>query len=405
MGRRHDSLSLMFRWSLLPLASAYGYNRQMYSGLVKREGIGGRMGEHVKDAVAQSHGRIAYYDNVKFVLIVLVVVGHVIDMCAISHPGAKSLFVFIYSFHMPLFLFISGLFLSRERLTGQKTLERVVQMVALGFLLKVLLFATYFVIAVIQGGDTSAVKFTLLGDGGIPWYLFALAAFYTLSWILRRVNVWVVLVGALVLGMLVGYDSSISDYLYLSRIMVFLPFFWLGHMLNPARVERALAYPWLRVVGVVVIVAFAVLCLVRVGDAYHFRPLFTGRNSFENAIKAGLVGCSWMHRGVAYVISATMCASVLAVVPRRRIALVSEFGTRTLAVYMLHFPVLCALHVCDAYGFLMAHGISWPFVCIGLGVIITVVLSFPVFSKPFSWLGSQLRGVAHVSAGVRTTAA
>ena len=58
--------------------------------------------------------RIYLFDNVKTLAIIFVVVGHAINFLALTPKGndlEKSLFVFIYSFHMPLFIFISGLFL------------------------------------------------------------------------------------------------------------------------------------------------------------------------------------------------------------------------------------------------------------------------------------------------------
>lgn len=55
--------------------------------------------------------RVAYYDNLKGILIVLVVVGHLLEPVAVSANMTTMQFVdFIYLFHMPLFIFVSGLF-------------------------------------------------------------------------------------------------------------------------------------------------------------------------------------------------------------------------------------------------------------------------------------------------------
>ena len=54
--------------------------------------------------------RIFLFDNVKFLLIVLVVTGHFLLRYVDNYCHYRSLFLFIYSFHMPLFIFISGLF-------------------------------------------------------------------------------------------------------------------------------------------------------------------------------------------------------------------------------------------------------------------------------------------------------
>ena len=54
-------------------------------------------------------GRIYKYDNVKALLILLVVIGHMTtDYVSDSH-AIRNMTLWIYSFHMPAFIFISGL--------------------------------------------------------------------------------------------------------------------------------------------------------------------------------------------------------------------------------------------------------------------------------------------------------
>lgn len=50
-----------------------------------------------------------FFDNSKFYLIALVFIGHIINTCR-SNDIAKWLYDFIYVFHMPAFIFISGYF-------------------------------------------------------------------------------------------------------------------------------------------------------------------------------------------------------------------------------------------------------------------------------------------------------
>ena len=57
--------------------------------------------------------RIAKWDNLKLFLIFTVVVGHISDLFYGSCSDMKGLFVFIYTFHMPAFIFISG-YLSKK---------------------------------------------------------------------------------------------------------------------------------------------------------------------------------------------------------------------------------------------------------------------------------------------------
>lgn len=63
----------------------------------------------------RTNDHIALWDNLKFLLILLVVVGHFADFFTAESNSFRALFLFIYSFHMPMFFFISGLFFSEKK--------------------------------------------------------------------------------------------------------------------------------------------------------------------------------------------------------------------------------------------------------------------------------------------------
>ena len=72
----------------------------------------------MKEQVLNDHIKehIALWDNLKFILILLVVVGHLADTFTGESESFRALYLFIYSFHMPLFFFISGLFFSEKKI-------------------------------------------------------------------------------------------------------------------------------------------------------------------------------------------------------------------------------------------------------------------------------------------------
>lgn len=63
----------------------------------------------MSEAVSRNTKRIYKWDNLKCFLIVMVVIGHFVNQYAPISNTMKSLSLFIYSFHMPLFIFLSGL--------------------------------------------------------------------------------------------------------------------------------------------------------------------------------------------------------------------------------------------------------------------------------------------------------
>ena len=327
--------------------------------------------------------RLYYFDNVKCVLIILVVVGHILDLTVVAdHRMAKAAFAFIYSFHMPLFIFVTGLFTRIEKLTKEKVLHRVCYFVLLGFAAKLLNLIAPAVYA-------KPIQFSLLADSNLPWYMFAIAAYYTLAFLLRHFDARIVLGASLVLGLFVGYDSSIGDFLYLSRIIVFFPFFWLGVMLGPEHVERVSKKVPFRIVGILVIALFALVCVLRTADIYAYRGLFTGRNSFE-AVSSAIAGCSWLNRLLAYCVSAMASVGVLALIPHFKCPVFTTVGERTLQIYLLHFPIIMLLKYAGVLSCIVELSeFSW-LLLIPVAILISLALSCSLLQRPVAWLNSAL---------------
>lgn len=87
------------------------------------------------------------FDIIKGILIYLVVLGHSIQIEFNDSSWNKSLFAFLYSFHMPLFIFISGYFLKSSlskpfcEMTISKTQRLIIPTVIYTFFI-VIIFAT-----------------------------------------------------------------------------------------------------------------------------------------------------------------------------------------------------------------------------------------------------------------------
>ena len=327
--------------------------------------------------------RFIYFDNVKFALIALVVCGHFIDIDAVTtHRMARAAFVYIYSFHMPLFIFISGLFVEPKKIDSNKAIERVVLYCILGFSVRVFLL----IVTTILGKPPA---FSLLSASGVSWFMFALAAFYTLAFFLRNINPRIILVASLALGLIVGYDSSIGDFLYLSRIVVFFPFFWLGTMLQPSQIEAITNRKSIKIIGALVLIGFALICIFQTSEIYNYRGLFTGRNSFKSI--SAIQDCSALNRLLAYSMSAVMCASVLAITPHSKLPIISNGGKRTLQIYLIHYAFI---YVLQYFGLLVfvnnLPGFGWLIVFI-IGILVTLVLSIKWLEAPFVALNNSIR--------------
>lgn len=141
------------------------------------------------------------------------VVGHFADVFVGRSVTCKSIYLFIYAFHIPLLLFISGMFYHAGH-----TREKALFFMSCGFLMKILytciprLFTEH------------ALSFSLLSDSFIPWYMFSLSIYLILMHYLKGLNLRYILIVNILLACFLGYDKTIGDYLYLSRTIIFFPF-------------------------------------------------------------------------------------------------------------------------------------------------------------------------------------
>ncbi len=275
-----------------------------------------------------------WLDNTKALLILLVVLGHAADYYTSVSDDMKVFFFFVYLFHMPLFIFLSGLF-SKSIINGERLkLEKIVSYLILFVSLNVLIFSIrHFV----MGQDNS---FSLFSVDGVPWYMFAMAAWLGLTYLLKEIKPQVLIVLSVLLALYVGYDDRVGDFLVASRIIVFYPMFLLGYFLPVEKVMKLKQYKALVPAAAFVLVSIFLAVYFRIDDFYPLRPFLSGRNSYETAGQETLGG---LIRFIWYVATFVISMSVLVLMPMKKFSW-SIIGMRTLQIYFLHRPLLYLFH-------------------------------------------------------------
>lgn len=184
--------------------------------------------------------RIALFDNVKGLLIILVVFGHIAHPVHNSNPVLSALFDIIYLFHMPLFVLVSGLFAKGAYRDGKLNVNRIISFAALGF-------AFQLALALVNGAALTPRR--ILAFTSAPWYLISMAAWYAMTPILARLGAARGMAASLAIALCWGAVDLSSGLLAISRTMAFLPCFALGYYLRPATIIelRARKGLWLAV--------------------------------------------------------------------------------------------------------------------------------------------------------------
>lgn len=157
-------------------------------------------------------------DNIKGLLIVLTVLAHTMELVP-PQPQLMHFYNFIYIFHMPAFLFLSG-YLSRGGTEFNAT--KVVTQLFIPFLL---FNGVYEIAWFLQTGAASKYLINF-APCWILWFVFSLMCLRLLS------PIMIAFKGSLALAVTIGVISSLFVYngfvLSLSRTLVFLPYYIAG---------------------------------------------------------------------------------------------------------------------------------------------------------------------------------
>lgn len=323
--------------------------------------------------------RISKWDNVKAVMIICVILGHFSDML-IPNPlvtnttTMQNIYLYIYSFHMPVFFFLSGLF--QKKYTHERKLksDRLFFYIIIGFLLKGLL---YF-ISTIMDYPVDCRVFSLLSDQNIPWFPFSLASIIFLTYLVKKIKPAIVIPCSIIIICLTGYCDKIGDFLYLSRTLVFFPFYYIGYCIDEHQFYDFLKRKLVILLSIVILFTFAVICFYQLDNIYWLRGLFTGRNSFPAIIL--IENCGFVHRLISYGISLLMGISVMAIVPNYNLKIISYIGTKTLAIFFWHLPFLWIIERYYIQPLLPAN-ISF-FLLLSISILLAIFLSIPVWNLP-----------------------
>lgn len=170
--------------------------------------------------------RDPYFDNVKYLAIVLVAVAHAWEPVMDGSRATRALYMIVYTFHMPAFILISGYF-SRTFDMSSPKVKRLITGVAVPYVL----FETAYSLFKRYVDDSPDTSITLVDPLFLTWFLIALFIWRVTTpiWLTLRHPLPV----ALAIAMLASVSPDIGDDLDLQRVFQFLPFFVLGLLMKP----------------------------------------------------------------------------------------------------------------------------------------------------------------------------
>ena len=269
------------------------------------------------------------WDSLKIMLIFMVVYGHMIETCVYNSRFNQVMYNFIYLFHMPLFVFVSGHF-SHMR-DKQKYLSRMYT-----------LFETYIVFQFIRCLKSMYVEGVslfpnILIPKGILWYLACLLMWRMVifiaseQWMMRHKKI--VVTFFLISGFAIGFipiDGTIS------RFFVLGFFFFLGYYLEELDIKALLQKIPIWVGFVSFICLFLIVALFLNKD---IRGVIYLVNYYYNPPIPPV--CFLIARLFFYVFAIITGYLLMRLVFAK--PLLTRYGNCTLAIFMLHTFIILSL--------------------------------------------------------------
>ncbi|MGQ4390106.1 acyltransferase family protein [Streptomyces sp. SAS_270] len=310
--------------------------------------------------------RDAFFDNAKYLAIVLVAMGHAWEPLRGGSRSVAALYMVVYAFHMPAFIVISGYF-SRGFDASPRQIKRLVTGVAVPYVV----FEVAYTLFTRWTDRTPDRPISLLDPLYLTWFLAALFIWRLTTPLWRLVRRPLVL--ALAVAMLATLSPSIGNVLDLQRVLQFLPYFVVGLCLRPEHFQlvrrsevRALSVPVF--LGAL---AMAYWAVPRMNDAWFFH-----RDSAEELAAPGWYGP--VMTLVLFGCSMVLVACFLAWVPRRRMWF-TVLGAGTLYGYLLHGFVVQGANFGHWYDHGWVHGpVGAIAVTLAAGAVVTVLCTPPV---------------------------
>ena len=303
--------------------------------------------------------RIYLFDNIRALLIFLVVFGHMLTLELGQFNLMDTIYFYIFLFHIPAFIYISGYF--------SKNVEKCRSTAVKSFFIPYIVLNSIgwifdrFII------NDSQDPFRLLDPGWGLWFLLNMFIYKLLLKDLVKVRHVIVL--CIITGLLSGLSTEFTSYMTLARLLSFLPFFLLGYYTKEEHIERIRKFPKL-LCRLTLVFFFLISYMIVKFNLFNKEYLYL-RRPYEEIQKGDLRGI--LIRAFIYIaaIIITICLINLMSIDKTRFSMI---GQNSITVYVLHLFIVKFLRTLSLpwdgtiyyliYGFIMSllltYGLSRP---------------------------------------------
>lgn len=287
--------------------------------------------------------RDCWFDNAKAFLILTVVIGHLAEVLinVLEYKNEKEIWIstlynWIYVFHMPVFMAVSGRFAKRRIDTGDWI--SVINKIIVPYLICQICMMLFYGIVGYQ--ETS--NFSFLKPYFGLWYLLAIGIYQLITPHILKIfkHKWLILPLSLTVALLLSFQED-EFYGNFQRFINYFPYFIFGYLTADCK----FAYCKKTVFRLLSIAAFVLLifAVINYGDFLRV-PLLSGRRVYSTVDDFFDVGRKkyLFFLVIRYALGLVFFLFTLGLSPSKR-NIFTRLGTNSTYIYILHLFVVVAL--------------------------------------------------------------
>ena len=262
--------------------------------------------------------RFYIIDNIKGILIFTVVFAHF--LLRYSQENQKSfsykIVNYIYSFHMPSFIFISGFLSKSDNSRNCKSITR--------------LFLIYIIFNFSQGFilyKYNNLEISFMFPNHSYWYLLCLI-YWRVS-IKFLSNQYFSIILSFIVSIIIGFSEQISSVFSIKRTFTFFPYFLIGYKFSKnyfeklIRLRKKFYFISLLLFFIFIYISLKIFPFVDINHSMMFNIY----KNYKNDIKI---------RISLFIFSFLMILFNLLLLPNTKVFLITKFGKNSLFIYLFH---------------------------------------------------------------------
>lgn len=279
--------------------------------------------------------RNSYIDNLKGFLIIMIVLDHFIADYTKLSPYINLIYIFMYTFHIPLFVFISGYLSKNSEKQRDKALIDF-----LGLYLFTSMGYTFFSDSIYTIYSLESINLTKIYNiikdtifsgllaKGPSWYLLSLIFWRMITPYFKNKRILII---SILLALIAGGIPQIGPAMSLSRTIVFYPFFLFGYLFDEnifIRFTENVNY-WIKPAAVICV--FFILIILNLKPV-SYQMLYSYSSYLDNGytLLAGI-----MIRAYIFILAAINSFCFLCLIPKKK-SIITAFGKKSLYIYIGH---------------------------------------------------------------------